>query len=128
VDEAVEQVCAYLAGCGAEHRRVAVREWGLTVEAGGWPLHVGLALGPADASPSPLLRVQAEVAAPGALDAAALLHRSRRTPLVAFTATRAGAVWVEGWLPAAAVTVAELDRLLGLLVAAAADARAAAAR
>lgn len=104
----------------AGHRTVADGQWGLRIEtAGGWPLDVGLAL---HAGPG-LLRVQAEVCGPGLVDPADLLHRNRRTPLVAFTQTLAGVVWIEGWLPAEAVDAARLDALLGLLVQAAEDVR-----
>jgi hypothetical protein len=101
------------------HRRVASGEWGVSVFAGGWPLDIGLAVH-ADAT---LLRVQAEVCGPGQVDPSVLLHRSRLTPLVFFTATSSGVVWIEGWLPLSAVCAFELDRLLGLLVTAAADVR-----
>lgn len=105
------------------HRTVADGEWGLRVDAvpltHGWPLDVGLALH----AGGTLLRVQAEVCGPGQADPADLLHRNRRTPLVAFTQTLAGVVWIEGWLPVAAADAALLDRMLGLLVAAAADVR-----
>jgi hypothetical protein len=101
------------------HRRVASGEWGVSVDAGGWPLDIGLALH----AGGTLLRVQAEVCGAGQADALSLLHRSRLTPLVFFTATAAGVIWIEGWLPVSAVSPFELDRLLGLLVAAAADVR-----
>src|SRR4051812_10899457 len=81
------------------HRVVAEGEWGLRLSAAGWPLDVGLAL----RSARTLLRVQAEVCGPGQADPHELLHRNRRTPLVAFTHTQAGVVWIEGWLPVAAV-------------------------
>jgi hypothetical protein len=101
------------------HRRVAPGEWGLSVDAGGWPLDIGLALH----AGGTLLRVQAEVCGAGQADALSLLHRSRLTPLVFFTATAAGVIWIEGWLPVTSASAGELDRLLGLLVAAAADVR-----
>jgi hypothetical protein len=113
-------VTSYLASTGVPWREVAPGEWGFSTEAGGWPLHVGIALRDG------LLRVQAEVAGPGALDPHALLHRNRRRPLVRFTETGAGAVWVQADLPLVAVDEAELDRTLGLLVEAAQEARAAA--
>lgn len=110
-----------LAALDAGHRTVADGQWGLRLEtAGGWPLDVGLALHPGPA----LLRVQAEVCEPGRVDPADLLHRNRRTPLVAFTQTLAGVVWIEAWLPVEAVDAARLDALLGLLVSSAEDVRA----
>jgi hypothetical protein len=115
-------VQAFLDSLEAETRRVADGEWGITTEAAGWPLHVGVALR------DDLLRAQAEVLPAGALDPHDLLHRNRTLALVRFTHTSAGAVWIEGDLPRVAVDAAELDRLLGLLVAAATDARYAARR
>jgi Putative bacterial sensory transduction regulator len=56
----------------------------------------------------------------------ALLRRNRTLRLVRFAHTAAGAVYVQGEVPEAAVTVAEVDRLLGLLVAAAEELREAA--
>jgi hypothetical protein len=102
-------------------RRLAPGEWGVTVEAGGWPLHVGVALRDG------LLRAQAHVAAPGALDPHTLLHWNRQVPLVRFSHTSEGEVWIQAELPAAAITARELDRVLGLLVRVAGEAREVAA-
>lgn len=110
-----------LAGLDADHREVAPGEWGLTTDCAGRPLHVGIALR------GGLLRAQAEAVGPGRLDAALLLHRNRLTPLVRYAQSRAGAVWVHGDLPATTVDDAALDRLLALLLEAAAWARYAAA-
>ena len=98
-------------------RRLAAGEWGLTVEAGGWPLHVGVAVRDG------FVRAQAHVAEPGALDEHQLLFWNRQTQLVRFAHTRAGEVHVMGELPESAVSAQELDRLLGLLVQAAEGAR-----
>jgi Putative bacterial sensory transduction regulator len=120
--ETIEQA---LAQSGARWRRVADGEWGLTVPAGGFDLHVGLALR------GGMLAAQAEVLAAewaGAIGEHALLRRNRTLRLVRFSHTAAGAVYVQGELPAAAVTVAEVDRLLGLLVAAAEEVRPVARR
>jgi hypothetical protein len=112
---------AYLSEVEAQTRRVAPGEWGLSAEdVGGWPLHIGLRLHQA------LLRAQAEVVGVGGMgsvDEHELLFRNRSLALVRYAHTGAGAVWVVGDLPAAAVTPRELDRLLGVLVAAAADLR-----
>jgi hypothetical protein len=102
---------------GARWRRVAAAEWGLTVVAGGFALHVGLALR------GGLLAAQAEVLGPGRVDEHDLLRRNRGLRLVRFAHTAAGAVYVQGELPEAAVTAAEVDRLLGLLVDAAESVR-----
>jgi Putative bacterial sensory transduction regulator len=112
--EAVEEV---LQESGVTWRRVAPREWGMTAPAGGWELHVGLALR------AGFLAAQAEVLGPGAVSERALLRRNRTLRLVRFAVTAAGAVYVQAELPEAAVTAAEVDRLLGLLVAAAEEVR-----
>jgi hypothetical protein len=105
---------------GVAWRSVAPGEWGLTVPAGGWDLHVGLALRDG------MLAAQAEVLGPGMASERALLRRNRTVRIVRFAVTAAGAVYVQGEVPEAAVTAAEVDRLLGLLVAAAEELRAAA--
>lgn len=110
----------FLQDLGEEHRRVAPGEWGLTLDCAGWPLHLGLSVR------GGLLRAQAEVVGPGLLDPAELLHRNRLGVLVRYAHSRAGAVWVHGELPQDALAPAALDRLLGLLVEAAAWARYAA--
>jgi len=110
----------FMDGLEGDRRRVGADEWGLSVEAAGWPLHVGVALRDG------LLRAQAEVAAPGRLEPHALLHWNRGLPLVRFSHTAAGAVWVQGDLPLPAVTDTGLDGFLGLLVRVAAQAREAA--
>jgi hypothetical protein len=85
---------------------------------GGWPLHVGVAFRDG------LLRAQAEVlGADGGVSDHELLVRNRRLALVRFAHTGAGAVWVQGELVPEAVTASSLDRLLGLLVAAATELR-----
>jgi hypothetical protein len=109
---------AYVASLGGAARRVADGEWGVTIEdAAGWPLHVGIRL--ADG----FLRAQAEVAGAGQISDHELLFRNRSLRLVRLAHTGAGDVWIVGDLPEQAVTAAELDRLLGLLVAAAVEVR-----
>jgi hypothetical protein len=104
---------------GVAWRSVAPGEWGLTVPAGGWDLHVGLVLR------GGILAAQAEALGPGVASERALLRRNRTLRLVRFSVTAAGAVYVQGELPEAAVVPSEVDRLLGLLVAAADEVRAA---
>ena len=116
-DEAVDKA---LRASGVAWRRVAPGEWGMTLAAGGSDLHVGLA------RRAGLLAAQAEVLGPGVVSDHALLRRNRTLRLVRFAHTAAGAVYVQGELPEAAVSVAEVDRLLGLLVAAAGELREAA--
>ena len=115
-------VDAYIEGLEGETRRVAEGEWGLSLEAAGWPLHVGVALRDG------LLRAQAEVLQAGAIDPHVLLHWNRGLPLARFTETGSGEVWVEADLPQEAVTAERLDGFLGLVVRVATQAREAAAR
>ena len=89
---------------GVAWRRVAVLEWGLTVPCGGWDLDVGVAVR------GGMVVAQAEVVGPGAVSEFELLRRNRTLRLV---------------LPVASVSVSEVDRLLGLLVAAAEGVRSA---
>jgi len=108
---------SFLSGLDADTRRVAGGEWGLTLEAGGSPLHVGLALRDG------VLRAQASVMGADQLDPLELLHRNRRLPHVRFSATRDGEIWVEGDLPVEAVTSGRLDAMLGVLVGVVTDVR-----
>jgi hypothetical protein len=107
----------YLGSLEADWRQVAAGEWGLSVEAAGWPLHLGLALRDG------LLRAQGEVVGPDQLSDHELLFRNRGLTLVRYAHTGAGAVWVHGELPPELVTPEWLDRFLGLLVEAAIVAR-----
>jgi len=115
--DAAAAIEAYLNGLEGETRRVAEGEWGLTVDAAGWPLHVGVALRDG------LLRAQAEVVEPERIDDHILLHWNRSLPLVRFSHSGAGAVWVQGDLPLEAVSAKRLDGFLGLLVRVATQAR-----
>ena len=110
-------VAEYVEGLEGDARRVAPAEWGITLDGAGWPLHVGLAIRDG------LLRAQAAVAPPGALDEHDLLRWNRTLPLVRFSHTRSREAWIQGDLPLAAVTTREIDRFLGLLVLAATQAR-----
>jgi hypothetical protein len=112
-------VADYMASLDAVTRQVAGDQWGLSIDdAGGWPLHVGVALRDG------LLRAQAEVLGPdGGVGDHELLVRNRRLALVRFAHTGAGAVWVQGELVPSGVSAESLDRLLGLLVAAAVELR-----
>lgn len=110
-------VAAFVAALEGETRQVAWAEWGVTVDAAGWPLHVGVAIRDG------FLRAQAEVAGAGAFDPSDLLRWNRQVPLVSFAQTRGGETWIGGELPLTAVSPAELDRFLGLLVLTATQAR-----
>lgn len=113
-------VDAYIAGLDGETRQVAFAEWGITVDAAGWPLHVGVAIRDG------VLRAQAQVIEPGRIDSHDLLRWNRQIPFLRFAHTRDGEVWIQGDLPLVAVSPAELDRFLGLLVLSATQARQAA--
>ena len=113
----IDTVDAYIQTLEAESRRVSETEWGLTVDAAGWPLHIGIAWRDG------LLRAQAEVLGPDRLDDHELLFRNRGLVFVRFAHTSAGDVYVHGELPAELVSDAWLDRLLGMLVDAAVVAR-----
>jgi hypothetical protein len=119
---AVDVITDYIAALPGDTRRVAHGEWGVTLDAeraGGWPLDLGLRL--ADG----LLRIQA-FALPYRedIDFGQVLHWNRQTRLVRFACTRAGDIWVQADLPAAAVDAEQLDRLLGLVVEGALNVRA----
>ena len=75
-------VDSYIAALQGEARRVAAGEWGLTVDAAGWPLHVGVAIRDG------LLRAQGEVVGPGRLPPESLLRWNRGLPFVRFSAER----------------------------------------
>ena len=107
----------FIASLDGDTRRVSEAEWGITVDAAGWPLHVGVALRDG------LLRAQAQVVEAGRLDPHQLLVWNRQVPLVRFAHTGAGEVYVQVEVPRAAVTDRELDRVLGLLVRVAQQAR-----
>jgi hypothetical protein len=118
VSEARSVADAYIESLGATARRVADGEWGVTIDdVAGWPLHVGVRLRDG------FLRAQAEVVGADQISDHELLFRNRTLRVVRLAHTGAGDVWVVGDLPAAAVSAAELDRLLGLLVAAAIEVR-----
>jgi hypothetical protein len=109
---------AYFASLGPVARSVADGEWGVSLEdVAGWPLHVGIRLRDG------FLRAQAEVVGRDQVSDHELLFRNRTLRVVRLAHSGAGDVWVVGDLPEAAVDAAELDRLLGLLVAAATDVR-----
>lgn len=113
-------VAHYVAALDGETRQVAFAEWGITIDAAGWPLHVGVAIRDG------VLRAQAQVVEPGRIDPHDLLRWNRQIPFLRFAHTREGEVWIQGDLPLTAVSPAELDRFLGLLVLSATQAREAA--
>ena len=114
VAELVEE---YLESLPGQHRRLADTEWGFTAESAGCPLDVGVAIRDG------LLRVQAPLVGPNLIAERTLLWWNRRLPLVRFSSTLDGEVWLCCDLPLTAVTIRELDRVLGLFVLTATQAR-----
>lgn len=113
---AAQDISTYVTGVGG--RRLAEREWGLTVQ-DEWPIEIGIRLA------AGLLRVQAyAVPAADAPDDSELLMWNRHTRLIRFGRAGSGDIWIHGDLPEAAATPDELDRLLGLVVEAVQAARA----
>jgi hypothetical protein len=113
----VERVARFMASLDSEVREVAPGEWGLTLDAAGHVLDVGVAIR------GPLLRAQAAVLPPGVIDPHQLLYWNRQAPLVCFAENRAGEVFVCGELPLESLDPETLDRFLGLLLASATRAR-----
>jgi hypothetical protein len=107
----------FMSSLEAGVRQVAPGEWGLSLEAAGFGLDVGVAIRGA------MLRAQAAILPTGVIDPHQLLYWNRQAPLICFAENRAGEVFVCGELPLAAVDHDTLDGFLGLLVASAARAR-----
>ena len=110
-------VDAFVSSLEVDHRRVADGEWGLSLEAAGWPLHIGIAWRDG------LLRIQAEVLEPDAVSDHELLFRNRGLVFVRYAQNGSGAVYVMGELPEELITPVWLDRVLGMVVDAAIVAR-----
>ena len=105
---------------GAGGRTLADGEWGITVPdvgAPGWSLDVGLRLRRG------VLRAQAFVGEAGCVEEHELLVRNRGLLGVRFAHTGSGDVWLVGDLFEEHLSPLSVDRLLGLLVAAAGDVR-----
>lgn len=106
-----------LGAAGTPVRRLGADQRGLQLEAGGWPLDVGLR------AAGGILRAQAEVVGPGQVDPHELLHDHRKRPFARFSHAACGTVWVEAELPLIAATPELVDAMLGALVEAAELAR-----
>jgi hypothetical protein len=117
VDSAVDRIDGFMTSLESEVRQVAPGEWGLTLDAAGLRLHLGLVIR------GPFLRAQAAVLPPGLIDPHQLLYWNRQAPLVCFAENRAGEVFVCGELPLESLDTETLDRFLGLLLASATRAR-----
>jgi len=117
MDAACENLDAFMASLQTSTRRLGDGEWGLTLDAAGFPLEVGVVLR------GGLLRAQAAVLPTGVIDPHQLLFWNRQAPFVCFAENAAGEVFVCGELPLEAVVPGTLDSFLGLLLASATRAR-----
>jgi hypothetical protein len=117
MDSAVGRVARFMSSLESEVREVAPGEWGLTLDAAGYLLDVGVAIR------GPLLRAQAAVLPTGVIDPHQLLYWNRQAPLVCFAENQAGEVFVCGELPLESLDTETLDRFLGLLLTSAIRAR-----
>jgi hypothetical protein len=117
MDGAAERVGRFLSSLESDSREVAPGQWGLTLDAAGYVLDVGIAIR------GPLLRAQAAVLPAGMIDPHQLLYWNRQAPLVCFAENHAGEVFVCGELPLESLDPETLDRFLGLLLASATRAR-----
>ena len=112
-----EMIETYLGNTVNDWRRLTSGQWGITVDAAGWPLHVGIALRDG------LLRIQSQVATSGQIPAETLLWWNRKLVLVKFSTTQDGEPWLQLDLTPSAVDERQLDRMLGLFVLTATQAR-----
>jgi hypothetical protein len=117
MESAIARVAGFMSSLDSDVREVAPSEWGLTLDAAGYPLDVGVSIRGA------LLRAQAAVLPAGLIDPHQLLYWNRQAPLICFAENRAGEVFVCGELPLESLEVETLDRFLGLLLASAVRAR-----
>jgi hypothetical protein len=117
MESAVDRVARFMSSLESEVREVAPGEWGLTLDAAGYLLDVGVAIR------GPLLRAQAAVLPTGVIDPHQLLYWNRQAPLVCFAENQAGEVFVCGELPLESLDTETLDRFLGLLLTSAIRAR-----
>jgi len=124
---AADVIDAYLSALPDGCRRLAHAEWGVTVAAealGDEPLEIGISIA------DELVRAKAPAlgaAAAAELDPWMLLWWNRQTRLVRFGSTRSHEIWVHADVPVSAVNERTVDRLLGLVVEAAAAVRSHAA-
>ena len=117
MESGAERLARFMASLESEVRAVAPGEWGLTLDAAGYPLDVGVAIR------GPFVRARAAVLPAGLIDPHQLLYWNRQAPLVCFAENRAGEVFVCGEVPVETTSTETLDQFLGLLVASASRAR-----
>lgn len=116
-DSAADRVARFMSSLDTDVRTVAPGEWGMTLQAAGYVLDVGITIR------GPLLRAQAAVLPAGLIDPHQLLYWNRQAPFVCFAENRAGEVFVSGEIPLESISAEILDRFLGLLLASATRAR-----
>ncbi len=114
---AVERVARFMSSLDSEVRVLAPGEWGLSLDAAGFGLEIGVAIR------GPLLRAEAAVLPAGVIDPHQLLYWNRQAPLVCFAENQAGEVFVCGEIPLESLEPETLDRFLGLLLSLATRAR-----
>jgi len=117
MESGADRLTRFMTSLESEVRTVAPGEWGLTLDAAGYALDVGVAIR------GPFVRAQAAVLPAGMIDPHQLLYWNRQAPLVCFAENRAGEVFVCGEVPLETASAETLDQFLGLLVASAARAR-----
>ena len=83
MDPAAERVARYMSSLDAEVHEAAPGEWGLTLDAAGYVLNVGVIIRGA------FVRAQAAVLPAGLIDPHQLLYWNRQAPLVAFAENQA---------------------------------------
>jgi hypothetical protein len=115
--DAATTIEQHLSALAAGAKRTAPGCWRLVIECAGYPLAIEIALR------GPLVRAEAAVLPPQAIEPRQLLFWNGQAPLVCFAENRAGEVIVCGEIPVAALDAELLDRFLGLLHASAARAR-----
>ncbi len=114
---AAARVEAFMDSLDADVREAAPGQWGIRLEAAGYPLDVGVMIR------GGLLRVTAAVLPSGLIDPHQLLYWNRQAPFVCFAENLAGEVFVTGELPLEQLSTETLDRFLGLLLASSTRAR-----
>jgi hypothetical protein len=117
MESSADRLARFMGSLQSDVREVAPGEWGLSLEAAGYPLDIGVAVH------GPFVRAQAAVLPAGLIDPHQLLYWNRQAPLVCFAENRAGEVWVCGEVPLETASPETLDQFLGLLVASATRAR-----
>ncbi len=114
---AAERVAHFMSSLESEVRHIAPSEWGLTLDAAGFGLEIGVAIR------GLFLSAQAAVLPAGVIDPHQLLYWNRQAPLVCFAENQVGEVFVCGEIPLESLDPETLDRFLGLMLSLATRAR-----